>query len=508
MQSRNALFELTMLWAIALICLAVIAIGSLAVQFAPSITVNLISKMPIFYNHTVNQDGTVSYPLENLSDTTPQKTELVVLYDTILVVALTGLLFVILIGFIGLPFEDLGLIQKDTAKNILIKTIIVIPLFIALPVIWDLIAISIHNLTIFLFNPANPSDPYYYPTIVFSKVGNAIEFDSVKKLLDWDEWFSKVLDPGLLVQTVLTDFVFILGKSILVISVLISMFIVYSVKFILLLILLVMFPIIYILDMLPWFKWITKSLYNSFTGLVIASLFAAIVFPIAGTYFVSAQDPPLEEWFMGVGVIFLVLTIPIVFSPLLGSLVSQTQRAFDKDVLDPTFATVGSAVTSGGIGAIRSALQKDNDTEESEGDWMPSHSPNYEEDVTRDSAKMDEYAPARRVNTAKEEFDDSTPVSIQTDSRLIALKNLSDACGGEVKLWSESTPESPESTDHEKINQMLKDPNTTDHIADHILRDKDIYFHDSERRRIARKNLQDAVLRSESIAEEEKSFKI
>ncbi|WOV93290.1 MAG: hypothetical protein R1F52_01225 [Candidatus Nitrosoabyssus spongiisocia] len=290
MQSRNALFELTMLWAIALICLAVIAIGSLAVQFAPSITVNLISKMPIFYNHTVNQDGTVSYPLENLSDTTPQKTELVVLYDTILVVALTGLLFVILIGFIGLPFEDLGLIQKDTAKNILIKTIIVIPLFIALPVIWDLIAISIHNLTIFLFNPANPSDPYYYPTIVFSKVGNAIEFDSVKKLLDWDEWFSKVLNPGLLVQTVLTDFVFILGKSILVISVLISMFIVYSVKFILLLILLVMFPIIYILDMLPWFKWITKSLYNSFTGLVIASLFAAIVFPIAGTYFVSAQE--------------------------------------------------------------------------------------------------------------------------------------------------------------------------------------------------------------------------
>ncbi|WOV93291.1 MAG: hypothetical protein R1F52_01230 [Candidatus Nitrosoabyssus spongiisocia] len=206
------------------------------------------------------------------------------------------------------------------------------------------------------------------------------------------------------------------------------------------------------------------------------------------------KNPPLEEWFMGVGVIFLVLTIPIVFSPLLGSLVSQTQRAFDKDVLNPTFATVGSAVTSGGIGAIKSALQKDNDTEESEEDWMPSHSPNYEEDVTRDSAKMDEYAPARRVNTAKEEFDDSTPVSIQTDSRLIALKNLSDACGGEVKLWSESTPESPESTDHEKINQMLKDPNTTNHIANHILRDKDIYFHDSERRRIARKNLQDASI--------------
>lgn len=344
---RNGIFEAVAMIGVALIMLvAIVTISQMLVALGPDMAVDLLTDMPTFFEW---QDG--SPVTETVSDglltyEVPKTTKFIQVYEVIVWLAVAVGVISGLIALASWILEDFDIVPKGEAVKKFFHLMFLIPIVVAFPFIWDLIAVLVENTSIFLMNPFDPSDPTYYAERIFNKAGSIIQEDDILSVENWGVAFS---NPRYFVEGIVSNVLLAAFKGFIVIQLVIYMLFFSAIREFMNFVLVMLFPFIWILKTIEFTKSIGNLLFSSLVGLTIAPILSAVVILLGGIEISENIDPPLEEWGASIAALFLAISLPVMLSPLTGFVAIQGTQMIQSTISAAT--STGMAMATGGASA-------------------------------------------------------------------------------------------------------------------------------------------------------------
>lgn len=264
----------------------------------------------------------------------------------------------ILILFAGLSFmfEHMNFVSQDTGFKILSNSIIFVFFFFFFPMLWDLFANVVEQLSYWILNPEDPTRPitnidYLLKCLTFGCPGTIPSKDDGIQTPSFtlDEIVAGLTDPlGTLKNMFLSTFLAAF-KAIAFLIFMFLAFLIGTIRQILTAIVIIGLPLILTFSLFPFFKRITDKFIDALLGLLIVPIFSALVI-VSGvaqlqTLVVQKSDP-ITEWFAALAIMALGTFMPVILIPMLGSIISSVSSIATGSI------STGTVIT--GMGTLRS----------------------------------------------------------------------------------------------------------------------------------------------------------
>lgn len=269
----------------------------------------------------------------------------------------------ILILFAGLSFmfEHLNFVPPDTGFRIISSSVLFVFFFFFFPMLWDLLANTIEQLSKWILNPEDPTKPtanvdYLLKCLTLGcpetkhSEGGGIQTPN----FTLDEIVAGLTDPlGTLKNIFLTTFLAAF-KAIAFLIFMFLTFLIGTIRQVLTAIVIIGLPLILIFSLFPFFKRITDRFIDTLLALLIVPIFSALVV-VSGVAqlqtLVTQNSDPITEWFAALAVMALGTFMPAMLVPMLGSIISSVSSI--------ATSAVSTGVITTGMGAIRSLSNMD-----------------------------------------------------------------------------------------------------------------------------------------------------
>jgi len=325
--------------------------------------VSLTTTMPKFDttgNYTVPQNST------SVQNTT---TSLLSVYNMLRSGTIWAIGAILIIAAILFMLEQIEIVPASTAFGIISKGTLYMVILFVFPPIWDLYATGIEDASRAIMDPANTGQVPVSVTKVFDTINGMGISQGQLPTVDNNLLNNLIqLFNGASIVSAFSDQgkAFILGLVGGLIA-LVASFLTYmfaAIRQVLTAVLVSGLPVILILSLVPWFRGITKRLFDTLFGLSIVPIFSSLVMVTGAAYLGSITTHPVEEqWFASVAVLTLATFVPTILVPLLGALFSSMTNIVSSGIgFGGTMATVaartGQGIGSGAIGAISSVQQQ------------------------------------------------------------------------------------------------------------------------------------------------------
>lgn len=333
------------------IIVAIIAIVAATLTWSDLLEISyvkLITEMPKFEYNVLEGQETGNRNFE--------------IYQILRNIALVVFVFVMMFAGISFVFEHVNLIPPETAYQILSKSFIFILFFFFFPPLWDLLAITVEQTSLWILNPEDLDDPTKNISYLLNKLGGGIECRPGDESCTFslDSLVAGITDPfNSLKNMFLTTFLAVF-KAIALLIFMFLTFLLGTIRIILTAILTIAIPLILMISLLPIFRRVTNRLIDAFLGLIIAPIFSALSI-IAGVAhlqtFASSNPDPMVEWFAALAVMGLATFIPAMIVPMLGSILHSVSSVISGAVSTGTIiagsgAMVGTRLLSGAMGPL------------------------------------------------------------------------------------------------------------------------------------------------------------
>ena len=282
-------------------------------------------------------------------------------------------IFVILLMLAGLSyfFEEFNIVRQGTAYGIIAKMIILIPIYLVLPYLWDMTALVIESSSLYLMDPFG-GDPHKRTTELWCMIGsvacgidgsasvNPVEiFDDVgnfnrTSVLSQDSWNNSLQNP-FFGEEYIVNVLLSLFKGFSVMFMTAMMFVLSAVRVMLTEVIIISFPLVSAIGLIPWInaRRISDMFQQNLIGLSLAPIMSAIVLSV-GLSTIDAQNlPPLRMWFQLLSVGFMAVFFPVMLSPMLGNLSTKVASMVSTSITSASVA--GSAGAKGAMHGISQA---------------------------------------------------------------------------------------------------------------------------------------------------------
>ena len=349
---RGFLFTMPLMLGMGVIIFSsMIAISQLFVTIGGPMVPDLLADMPTLFHYA--EDGTripgyapilSSDGIEDARGDRLSEEEFAGAFPALamygLMVKIAAGIFVVLLMLAGLSyfFEEFNIVRQGTAFDIIAKMLILVPVYLVLPYLWDTAALLIESSSLYLMDPFG-GDPQgrtselwclmgsvacsidghttVDPVEVFGDVGS---FDH-GAALDQDSWNNALQDP-FFGEGYVVDVLLALFKGFAIMFMTAMMFVLSAIRVLLTEIIIVSFPLVSAVGLIPWINTarISDMFRENLVGLAIAPVISALVLSV-GMSAIDSQDlPPLRMWFQLLSVGFLAVFFPVMLSPMLANL--------------------------------------------------------------------------------------------------------------------------------------------------------------------------------------------
>lgn len=264
----------------------------------------------------------------------------------------------ILMLFAGLSFmfEHMSFVSQDTGFKILSSSIVFVFFFFFFPILWDLFANVVEQLSYWILNPEDPTRPitnidYLLKCLTLGCPGTTLSKDTGIQTPNFtlDEIVAGLTDPlGSLKNMFLSTFLAAF-KAIAFLIFMFLAFLIGTIRQILTAIVIIGLPLILTFSLFPFFKRITDKFIDALLGLLIVPIFSALVI-VSGVaqlqILVVQKSDPITEWFAALAIMALGTFMPAILVPMLGSIISSVSSVTTGSI------STGTVIT--GLGTIRS----------------------------------------------------------------------------------------------------------------------------------------------------------
>ncbi len=372
-----------------LIFSSMIAISQLFVGVGGPMVPDLLADMPTIFHYTDDGTRVPQYvPILDsgelaISDSTVlSEQEFAELFPSIamygLMVKIAMGIFVVLIMLAGVSyfFEEFNLVRPGTAYGMLAKLVILIPIYLVLPYLWDTVALVIESSSLYLMDPFG-GDPHSRTARLWCLMGSvACSIDGTTSVdpvgifddvggydrdgtLDLESWNESLQNP-LFGEDLLVNVILSLFKGFAVMFMTAMMFVLSAVRVMLTEIIIVAFPLVTAIGLIPWINTgrISAMFQQNLVGLAMAPIMSALVLSVGISTIDSQELPPLRMWFQLLSVGFLAVFFPVMLSPMLGNLSTKVGSMVSSSMTSASVA--GSGALRGithGAGQASAAMQ-------------------------------------------------------------------------------------------------------------------------------------------------------
>ena len=357
-----------------LIFSSMIAISQLFVGVGGPMVPDLLADMPTIFHYADDGTRIPQYvPILDSgeiavgdSDTVLSEQEFAELFPSIamygLMVKIAIGIFVILIMLAGVSyfFEEFNLVRPGTAYGMLAKLVILVPIYLVLPYLWDTVALVIESSSLYLMDPFG-GDPHARTTRLWCLMGSvACSIDGTTSIdpvgifddvggydrddtLNLESWNESLQNP-LFGEDLLVNVILSLFKGFAVMFMTAMMFVLSAVRVMLTEIIIVSFPLVTAIGLIPWINTdrISSMFQQNLVGLAMAPVLSALVLSVGISTIDSQELPPLRMWFQLLSVGFLAVFFPVMLSPMLGNLSTRVGSMVSSSITSASVAGSGA----------------------------------------------------------------------------------------------------------------------------------------------------------------------
>ena len=391
---RGFLFTMPLMLGMGILVFAsMIAISQLFVTVGGPMVPDLLADMPTIFHYTEdgqripeylpvltsggsvvigNQEDSMEVTEQEFAESFPS----LAMYGLMVKIALG--IFVILLMLAGLSyfFEEFNIVRQGTAYGIIAKMIVLIPIYLVLPYLWDMTALVIESSSLYLMDPFG-GDPHGKTTDLWCMMGSvtcSVEgntsadpvdiFDAggfnQTSVLSQESWNSALQNP-FFGEEYIVNVLLALFKGFAVMFMTAMMFVLSAIRVMLTEIIIVSFPLVSAIGLIPWINTgrISDMFQQNLIGLSMAPIMSAIVLSVGLSTIDSQNMPPLRMWFQLLSIGFLAVFFPVMLSPMLGNLSTRVGNMVSTSITSASVAgsTGMKAITRGfSHGPANSAL--------------------------------------------------------------------------------------------------------------------------------------------------------
>ncbi|HWP78367.1 MAG: hypothetical protein AB1299_02715 [Thermoproteota archaeon] len=304
--------------------------------------VGLITTMPKF-----------GYTVDGGSELGNRNFEIYLLLRT---VSFLLMVFVLMFAGMSLVFEKISLVPPETGFRIISKSVYFVFFFFFFPPLWDVLAASVEQFSVWILNPEQPQDAAKNVEILLKKIASIECADpndpEGQCQFTLDKLVEGLTDPfGTLKNIFQTSFLGVV-KALAFLSFMFMAFLIGTIRQVLTAIIIIGLPVLMILSLLPFFRKIVNKFIDAMFGLLIAPIFSALVIVTGTAYLGTLSSPePIIEWFAALAIMILATSIPAMLVPMMGPILGTMQGMI-------TSAMIGGAAISrfAGSGATQAAM--------------------------------------------------------------------------------------------------------------------------------------------------------
>ncbi|MGQ0771715.1 MAG: hypothetical protein ACT4NT_02955 [Nitrososphaerota archaeon] len=355
--NRRGVFDAGIIILGAIIVIIAIISATLAWSDILQVTyVELVTKIPKF-----------DYVVQSATESGNKNFEV---YAILRLISFLLIVFVLMFAGMSIMFEKINLMPPETGFAIISKSIYFVFFFFFFPPLWDISAVTVEQMSVWILNPEDPTKPTKNVEILLKKLGSIECADPSDPAGSCQFTFDKIIagitDPfGTLKNIFQTAFLGIF-KAIAFLAFMFTSFLVGTIRQVLTAIVIIGLPIILILSLIPFFKRITDRFVDALLGLLIAPIFSSLVIVAGVAYLGTLNSPdPIMEWFAALAIMALASLVPTMIVPMMGSIIGVVHGMATSAI--STGAMVTGMAGAGATHGLVSTLQGINKQEGSIG---------------------------------------------------------------------------------------------------------------------------------------------
>ena len=357
-----------------LIFSSMIALSQLFVTIGGPMVPDLLADMPTIFDYT--EDGkripdsivpifTMIGGAENTNNIEfAEQFPSLAMYGLLVQIALGICVVLLMLAGISYFFEEFNIVKEGTAYGIVARIIVLIPLYLVLPYLWDMVALLVESSALYLMDPFG-GDPRgrtaelwcMMGTIACNIEGTTANIDPIrifdgiqeydKELaLNQDSW-NQALQTPFFGEDFVVNILLGLFKGFSVMFMTAMMFVLSAVRVLLTEVIVIALPLVTAIGLIPWIdtKKISDMFQQNLIGLTIAPIMSGIVLSVGMSTIDAQEMPPLRMWFQLLSVGFLAVFFPVMLSPMLGNISTKVGDMVSTSMKSATMA--GSAGLQG-----------------------------------------------------------------------------------------------------------------------------------------------------------------
>lgn len=241
--------------------------------------------------------------------------------------------------------EEFYIFRKNQAFSIISHGVLSIILILVFPILWDMFATFVEQLSYYILNPEDSNDINAIKnkvTFIFQQIGSPN--------VDWNTVLQMLTDPVGAAETIFREVFLAVFKAFISAMTVFLMFVIGTVRIVLTAIMIIALPMILSLSLLPFADRVMSRLKDILIGLSFAPILSALVITAGVAFLNSSNFSDMQGWMASIAIGLLAVSIPTITAPVVGSIVSQLTMIGSSAMLAGTYFG-GSAVT----GAIKGA---------------------------------------------------------------------------------------------------------------------------------------------------------
>ena len=298
-------------------------------------------------------------------------------------IGMSIMLVAICISVVQYLMEGSGIVKQGEAVDRIKKIVPYLIFIILLPTVWDPVAITIEELSLFLMAPFPPEhDPYIDVGVVAIFVGAPedsfrnhaqlrgawlfMEAGSIIPPTVWqpDAIIGFILDPVKAVTNTFSGAFLGIFKAVVVITLALELWVTGILRVMATMITVMAMPIMLSLSLIPHFSKATGQITSTLGGLMIAPIFSATIFTIGLAYLsASRHDDEIVRWLQALAVCFLCSSGVTVlaggfFMNAKGELMGALKGALMSATIAATSVVTGGATGVAGMAGAGGSIGK------------------------------------------------------------------------------------------------------------------------------------------------------
>ncbi len=273
------------------------------------------------------------------------------IYQILRNIAFMIMLFVLMFAGLSFMFEHINLVPPETGFTIISKSLLYVFFFFFFPPLWDLIAVTVEQTSLWILNPEDQTMPTKNVEFLLTKLGS---IESPEFTLD--AIVAGISDPFGTLKNMFLSVFLATFKAIAFLIFMFTAFLLGTIRIVLTAIVTIALPVTLMLSLTPFFKRVTNRFTDAMLGLMIAPIFSALVITAGVAHLKTLESTapdPAVEWFAALAVMALATFIPAMIVPLLGSVMgsvsSITGRAVSTGAIMTNLMASGMVRTVGGV---------------------------------------------------------------------------------------------------------------------------------------------------------------